>query len=83
MPILNGFSKSLHETVPNTTSRVRLLHLGGNKPQFRFHVRGYSEADCAIFCSSEARDDPTLWGVDDDGNECFLWNRSMAESSHW
>ena len=52
-----------------------------NKPQFRFHSRGHSKADCSEFCSPEARDDLTLWDVDDDGNECFLWNSSMAESS--
>ena len=37
---------------------------------------------CSEFCSPEARDDPTLWGVDDDGNECFLWNNSIEESSN-
>ena len=28
-PIPNGFSRRTYETVPNITSRVRLLHLGG------------------------------------------------------
>ena len=52
-----------------------------NTPQLSFHFRGHSEADCSELCSPEARDNPTLWGVDDDGNECFLWNSSMAESN--
>ena len=56
--------------------------LGENTPQFRLHFRGHSEAYCAVFCSPEAQDDPTLQGVDDDGNECFLWNSSMADNSN-
>ena len=54
--------------------------LAENTLQHRFNFRGHSEADCAIFCSPEARDNPTLLSVDDDGNECFLWNNAMAES---
>ena len=51
-------------------------------PQLRFHFLARPEADCAEFFSPEARDDPSLWGVDDDGNECFLWNSSVAESNY-
>ena len=55
--------------------------LAGNTPQLRFHLPGPSEADCCEVCSPEVRDDPTLWGLDDGGNEFFLWNSSMTKSS--
>ena len=65
---MNGFSKSRDETDPNCTPRVRLLHLrrhlvltqGPFSGTFGGGLRG------VLF---EARDDPTLWGVDDYGNE--------------
>ncbi|CAN0400645.1 unnamed protein product, partial [Hapterophycus canaliculatus] len=37
---------------------------------------------CAIFCSPEARDDPALWQITDEGEEIFLWNSSRAESNN-
>jgi len=50
--------------------------------RFRFHFTTHRELDCAEFCSPEATDDETLWGVDADGEPKFLWNSSVAESSN-
>ncbi|CAN0154582.1 unnamed protein product, partial [Hapterophycus canaliculatus] len=37
---------------------------------------------CAIFSSPEARDDPALWHITDEGEERFLWNSCRAESNN-
>ena len=48
----------------------------------RFYFRAHTEEECAIHNSPEARDDPTLWHVTEEGQETFLWNSSRAESNN-
>ena len=46
------------------------------------HILAHPVAEYAEFCSPEAWGDPMLLEVDDDGDESFNKNSSMAEGKH-
>lgn len=46
-----------------------LSHLACIAKQIGFHFREHSEADFIEYCSPEERGDPTLSGVEDDGDK--------------